>query len=367
MRIFLALFCGALLVLPARAETPAALPSAATPPATLRPAEGVLLLRNGSLIRGLITPAGNQFVVTLGETSEIRLPTTEVEAWCEDLADAYRWKSTHLPADHADAHIALADWCLKQRLFEQSEFHYQTAFKREPKNSRVAAFAERLAIARKLAEPPPKATVEIAAPRTNLDEIEQSLRDVPKTALERFAASVQPILLNRCSAGACHGVGSKSEFRLLRATGNQQLPQRFTQRNLQATLQFVDRENPLNSPLLRVPQAPHGDALAAVFDERSKRQAEEVQAWLSLFTPRASNAAAPIVAGNSAIPVKPAGQSGAETAQPSVQPASAGEALPLSKPGSAGEFRPRDPFDPEIFNRRFGPNRLATPGGTSPR
>lgn len=367
MRIFLAILGGALLALPARAETPAVLPAAATPPATLRPAEGVLLLRNGSLIRGLITPAGNQFVVTLGETSEIRLPTTEVEAWCEDLADAYRWKSTHLPADHADAHIALADWCLKQRLFEQAETHFQTALAREPKNPRVAAFSERLAIARKLAEPPAQASAELAAPRSNLDEIEQSLRDVPKTALERFAASAQPILLNRCSAGACHGVGSKSDFKLLRATGNQQLPQRFTQRNLQATLQFVDRENPLNSPLLRVPQAPHGDALAAVFDERSKRQAEELQAWLSLFTPRPNNAAPPIVAGNAGAPPKPAAPSVTAPAPKEVQPASAGEALPQASPSAASEFRPRDPFDPEIFNRRFGPNRLATPGGTTPR
>src|SRR5690606_19870270 len=57
---------------------------------------------------------------------------------------------------------------------------------------------------------------------------------------------------------------------------------RFTQRNLYATLQYIDREKPENSPLLTFPARRHGTAATAVFDEHTKRQFEELLSWVKL-------------------------------------------------------------------------------------
>ena len=88
-----------------------------------------------------------------------------------------------------------------------------------------------------------------------------------KGSVEKFGAIVQPILLNRCAANQCHGPNAKSEFRLLRPPPGQIVSRRFTQRNLYAALQYVDRANPEASPLVVLPQQRHGNSLSAVFDK----------------------------------------------------------------------------------------------------
>ena len=44
----------------------------------LAPREGVLLLKNGHVMQGSITKAGDYFVLTLGKTGEVRLPVVDV-------------------------------------------------------------------------------------------------------------------------------------------------------------------------------------------------------------------------------------------------------------------------------------------------
>ena len=51
---------------------PHALGLAVVPPPT--PEEGLLVLRNGRVLRGRITRIGDRFAVALGENGEIRLP-----------------------------------------------------------------------------------------------------------------------------------------------------------------------------------------------------------------------------------------------------------------------------------------------------
>jgi hypothetical protein len=143
---------------------------------------------------------------------------------------------------------------------------------------------------------------------------------------------------------------------------------RFTQQNLYAVLKFLDKENPDASPLLVLPQKRHGGSLAAVFDKRTKHQLDDLAAWtqLVLAVPAPSPPATiaktqallsqqqdPHVKPASAeVPVEPesddAGAIGDDGAPRPFTPEK--HAAPLT-PSEA--FTPRDPFDPEIFNRKF--------------
>src|SRR5688572_29410649 len=74
----------------------------------LTPQQGLLLLRNGQILHGEITRAGDYYVVTLGPTGEIKLPAADVEMQSRDLAEAYAHKQATLLGTGAAPHLDLA-------------------------------------------------------------------------------------------------------------------------------------------------------------------------------------------------------------------------------------------------------------------
>ena len=337
-----------LLVVPAIA--------AAADGVALTPQAGLLVLRNGHVLAGEITRAGDYYVVTLGSTGEVRMPADEVEFQCGSMAEAYSKKRDAMSGSGSRPHLELASWCLRHNLHEQCAEQIAAAKELEAGNPDIAALERRL----ELAQAPAKshtAVVQTAATTTlSPEELEKKISDLPKASVERFSAIVQPILLNRCGANQCHGPNSKSEFRLLKPPAGQAASRRFTQRNLYATLSQIDASNPDVSPLLVMPQWRHGTALTAVFDRHTQAQLAELAAWVKTS-----------LRANVREPMKPAPATIAADSATLSQATS--EAMPnekstvdLSTDQTLGTedrtandktFVPRDPYDPEIFNRRF--------------
>jgi hypothetical protein len=140
----------------------------------------------------------------------------------------------------------------------------------------------------------------------------------------------------------------------LRPPGGQSPTQRFTHRNLFAVLQQLDTAEPDKSPLLIQAQRRHGTALTAVFDSRTQKQFEELKSWV-LATLAAPPSAAPPT-------IPPGGKT--TLSQPAPQPAPPADGLQtpaVEVRRSEDRFVPRDPFDPELFNRRFGSMTPVTP------
>ena len=167
-----------------------------------------------------------------------------------------------------------------------------------------------------------------------------------------------------------------------------------TQRNLQAALALVDREKPDESKLLQAPIRPHGTLKAPVFTDREQAQFRQLVQWVYLVAGAKESSARPSLEERGApllqtIPRKgrPADPEPAETA-PATAPLPSGsnqppdnfpdQAGPLGERATTGQplrvahmrgqlvlrqppkqaepstdFVPQDPFDPEIFNRRF--------------
>jgi hypothetical protein len=355
----------------------------------LTPQQGLLLLKNGNVIEGQITQAGDYYVVTLGTSGEIRLPTKDVEAQVQSLTEAYELRKHGMFEPGAKPHLALAEWCLRHNLHAPCGEQLVAAVRAEPDHPGIDAVERRLTQA--LQEQPPERPAVVArrpvpASSVSPEDLDKALRELPAASIEKFAATVQPILLNRCAGGQCHGGNSTAALHLLKPPRGQLPTQRFTQRNLYSVLQQLDRDRPELSPLLIEPQKRHGGATAPVFDRFSQEQLAEIAAWIDVTL---SPTVAPIPA---TIPVPPAGQTLSQavdaTSGGAVVPASAQESIEEKPevPGAAdvpaGEeqieaningqssksvatakstaqakapekpFIPRDPFDPEIFNRR---------------
>jgi len=350
----------------------AALGRAALGQAPLAPQAGILVLRNGQVLEGEVTRAGDYYVVCKGAGNEVRPKADDVELFCASLAEAYEFKVRHLSGISARPHLELANWCLRHGLYRQCSEQLVEAKELEPDNPQVKDLQTRLSLAIE-AIPPPGAPATTTAVIT-AEELERTVRALPKASVEKFGAVVQPILLNRCGANQCHGPNAKSEFRLLRPPAGQIVSRRFTQRNLYAAVKYLDPSNPEASPLVAIPQQRHGASLTAVFDKHSASQLAELLAWAKMTTaaPPASAPSGPasIVAAEATLSQPAAGVVSTPAATsavpaPTPQPG-AGAAVgvramrpPLDSPGGpppAAPARPpplRDRYDPEIFNQRY--------------
>jgi hypothetical protein len=349
----------------------AALPLSAAEPA-LGPRQGVVLLRNGHVIEGGITRAGDYYIVTLGQTGEIRLAAADVETTCVDVEDAYRYQAALIVGRKGAApHVALAEWCLRQGLSAQAQEQLDLARHKEPQHADIPAIERRLKFAPPAPQRTPVRQPESAA-SVSAEQLEETIRELPPGTLEKFAGVAQPILLNRCAAGGCHGPTARSEFRLLRPPSGQSPSKRFTQRNLFAALQYLDKEKPDASPLLALPQGRHGTAAAPIFDKRTQHQLDDLAAFVrhAVETPAAAPPAT--IARASALLTQPDTETQPASSQrprQSPAPAPAQPADESEAPAAAprrfapprdakelprnGQFAPSDPFDPEIFNRQF--------------
>jgi hypothetical protein len=125
---------------------------------------------------------------------------------------------------------------------------------------------------------------------------------------------------------------------------------------------MVDRERPGESPLLTAPTRPHGTVKSAIFTTRETNQYKQLVAWVY----QVSNQAVPIgsaaVAEAQSAPVRrTARRQHPRRKEPrsANDPAEGGKesqaADEHSLTGNADEAEAVDPFDPEVFNRRFQP------------
>jgi hypothetical protein len=326
----------------------------------LAPTAGLVLLRNGSLIEGAVTRAGDVVVVTQGNDVELRLPARDVEAVCASLDEAYEFKLRHASGSGIELHLSLAEWCLRHGLTGRSSEQLERASAIDASHPQLKSLQDRLLLSQQ-APPPAAAPPASPAGSASLEALDKAMQALPKASVEKFSGSIQPILLNRCGANQCHGPNARSAFRLLRPPSGQLATRRFTQRNLYAALSMLDRANPDASPLITKPQTRHGGSPTAIFDKHTQQQLAELIAWARLTVgaserPAAAPAPATIRPAQHTLS-QPAASDAPAPAE--VQAATgAGSVVtmrPLPEPPEAagGSYAPRDPYDPELFNRRY--------------
>lgn len=247
----------------------------------------------------------------------------------------------------------------------------------------------------------------VAETPATIEQLESMARELPTGTLERFTSVVQPMLVNRCGANNCHGPSGNTDYRLLRLSLGANATRRYTLRNLHATLRHIDRDASSDSALLTMAASPHGGSAAAPLPASDAGQVTLLRNWVQLAAQsRTSPAPARIASGDSrplqslpaptwngtfesdygkAALARDTSSKGGATAsvadsandRNSIHEASTADAtrVPLSRStvappvgastvGAApvinvdardvGMAVPGDPFDPEIFNRRFG-------------
>ncbi|MBL8829939.1 MAG: hypothetical protein JNM18_23370 [Planctomycetaceae bacterium] len=349
--------------------------------AALGPEDGVVFLTNGQALVGKVTRAGDYLYVVV-PNGEIRLRRQEVELFCRSFDEGYQLKKAAVPRGEITGHLDLADWCVRHHLYGYAAEQLVAARQLDPAHLRIGLIERRLELARerKIEE----STATEAAPNgPTLEELDRMIRALPTGVVDQFANTVQPMLLNNCTATGCHGASATNGFSLMRIPIGRNASRRLTQRNLYATLEKVNRAKPSESPLVVAAIRPHGGSKTPILSGRDLVQYQYLVAWVQRLGEGAKPVAAPTAATTQLAPGAPtpvpeprATDVLLQSARPqSAVPVANGDAATqraLDKLGSSpngaaptSDKQPatpsRDPFDPEVFNRRFFPDAPAAP------
>ena len=274
------------------------------------------------------------------------MSVTDVEFFGHDLDQVYRHRLAGIQPDQADQHLELSRWCLSHGLLDEAAWCLMRASQLNPLHPKLALMEERLLQAgrpRRL----PAEQGQGGAPAAPAAQ-PPALSELPAGMVSQFSRSVQPILLNSCTAAGCHRQGSDMAYRLHLPPRGRPLPQRQTLENLRATLEWTNRDDAQASRLLEMARTPHGAAHHDSSPLLGVRQYERLTAWV-----RRMATSRPDLAQVAAPGVMPAQH---EVPLPD-ESHDSGPILPVDQPDG------RDPFDPEVFNRQFlDQPRVADPG-----
>jgi hypothetical protein len=398
----------------------------AAEPLSSKKGHELLVLRNGQILEGRVSKLKGQYLVDLPD-GEIRVRDSEADFVCGSLDDAYQRKRAVIQVDGWQDHLDLARWCQRHNLIEQAKAELAIAEQASPNNPMLAALRRQMD---PIADTPPTPMKPPSEDDVSKDELDRIVRNLPTGTMETFTQTVQPTLINNCTATGCHGPQSTTNLRLFRVSSGEAANWRVSQRNLLTVLRYVNRENPAESPLLTVPSSPHGTAKAAIFNERRASQFQRLSAWAAALDAgegpsrfgdangiaqvragelsREPAPSAPGLLSPDAQKAKPlAARKKSETPRTSESDSAGEEVLPASYQEPPAEFlqssRARnagavssrktvpplessmpappiqkvqrgapllpsarsDPFDPEVFNRRYHP-AAGTPEGEKP-
>lgn len=372
--------------------------SAALPPPPVPPTrQQLLVLTSGRVVQGEISPTAGGYLVEFPQ-GRMLVPFTQVRLQARDLRDAYRKLRDSMPERTANAHVELAGWCLAHQLPDDARAELLAALELEPDRGSIRTMLRRL---ERGGDDPPGEPAAAPAAESVKHPDAQSLAGLSRESAQQFVLRIQPLLVNKCGRAGCHDASAGNDFRLTQVrvgSGGQRL---FTERNLAATLKFLNLDSPDRSPLLTAPQGNHGPAGAAIFSgSRGVDQWAALQHWVRQVaaertqpSPQPAHAtSAQAASGTTAFPhgsgeaaafpnrlaVPPAVPPAADTLQEftpqvvpreSVPPAAAARASTAPSPAAAGQppapfpagddeellrllrEEASDPFDPQIFNR----------------
>ncbi len=331
------------------------------------PTPGVLALRNGQVISGNILRDGDRYLVTLGESAEIRIRVDSVEFYGQDLQQLFQFKRSALvPADD-DGQLDLAEWCLRHGLLARAEQLLHPRPQQARVRSRWTDLQRRLDLAKL---PIARAVVPLSPaplPETQA-EMGQLLKGISGLNMQEFASFVQPLLLNTCSTATCHGAQSKTTFKLISPPRGRAIPTRYTRRNFYSTWQTLTPQHPDQSPLINITTAPHGGA-PAIFTQRKWDQYQRLVNWARSTSrttgspaPREINSPATILSQPRRVP-----QASTDPRDLVANPLTPTTPLNTRQSTAQPENEVRnpkrlphsvDPFDPNRFNRQFHAGRF---------
>lgn len=248
-----------------------------------RPASQLLVLADGQIVSGHITPRPDGYDIQVA-AGRLFINSDRVRFSAASLPDAYDRMRDSIPEFTPTNHLELARWCLGNRLYAQARREVLDALHLDPNRDdakrmlraleQVGERSNTAATGTGLTEYPSQVKIQRPAMET------RSLAGLNRSVAHSFVRDVQPLLKNKCATSGCHGAGGKSQFQL--ASTHRGSTPAIAERNLAAVLKQIDFSNPPASPLLKVGEQAHGNMVSSAFPGRTgANQLSILQNWVS--------------------------------------------------------------------------------------
>ena len=268
------------------AVLPVAIRAAEDPALSASPAPQILLLRNGSILRGKILSRGEDYLLSAPH-GQVVVPGALVRAACQDLQEAYEVLLERAAAQsQGSAYVTLAKWCQSVHLYDEARANLELALNLDAnldEARQLLTLNEELRVEHRRASRSPDEPREPAVARRDSTA---NLGGLPASLAAQFTSRIQPILTNNCSTASCHGPRSDSGFRLERVQVGQRSDRGAVERNLVSVLEFLDLEQPGQSPLLVKARESHGKPARPLMPgPAGQKQWRELQAWVQAAVP----------------------------------------------------------------------------------
>lgn len=388
-----ALGIGIAVCLPARGladEMPArlrAVPSPSQPASTSTVSQTTpcVLLRNDNVLFGAARQVGQFVVIKTGQGGEIKLDRQEVLCWADSIRNLYRYRVDHRQRGDLSAMARDARWCLRYDLYDLVAQEIRQIRALDPDNAEAKKIEDQLRRQVVWQEAPTQpvdgeveATMSPAIRIVGYEDPEVSDADslevdpeeppvaVDSQTLHRFASHIQPMLSNRC--GRCHEAGKREAggWTLMLPPAGSRASARMTRDNLSSVLVHIDPVAPDQSPLLVMATTAHGGQEAPL-DARNAKAVELLKLWLwmaasSTLEPSDPESTSGTSGGRSGEVVDASPRSASRLPEPAdlvsgsnsiPSPEVAGLNLDAMPSGPARLPQVANPFDPDLFNRRF--------------
>lgn len=371
--------------------------------------ERVIVLNSGRVMSGFATRNAGGWLVQQS-TGRVQVPAEQVRVVGNSLLDTYRLQRDAVVEPTPAGHVVLAQWCISYRLHDEARDELRKCLQLDPDHSTARKLLRRLDDTLDVASTKPS-PAESPLHRTAdgfLTPDAESLGGLSTDSAVGFTQRIQPLLMNKCGNASCHGTTALEKeldgFHLLPVRLGANSHRRYTERNLAEVLRYVDLQQPSLSPLVTLPQGAHGGTSGVFLGAAGGTQLKMLRTWIKTvadekraeeaeLTGRPQIADRPVTErrrpvadsaddeGSAARLLQTAG-----TGLPSDDPfasdpansersprnaatvsAAPGELTvaqrtghPIENSGNLQDtdatksaIRPDDPFDPDIFNRRF--------------
>jgi hypothetical protein len=309
-----------------------------------------VLMTNQNVLFGTAHQRGEYVIVRRDDDSEIQLNRQDVACWAKSLRGLYQFRLAHRRGSGLDVHLESARWCLRYQLFDLAIQELQAATRIDPGNQSIQLLAQQVrraqqATAEGVRAPDPSKpmfepnSVQVASYDASLSVEEE----FDAATLQQFARRVQPLLMNRC--GSCHTQHSERAWQLDLTASGSRASARMTKANLAATMPYVNADRPLESELyLRAIDGHAGKKVTlgplATVPTRSLmewlKRVRQINEWPKQGADLAASSEP------AAAVVQTASHTAPKTEMTGNKPTGV-QRLPAVT----------NPFDPELFNRRY--------------
>lgn len=361
--------------------------------------ERVIVMKSGRVLNGFASRNAGGWLVEQS-TGRVQVPEDEVRLVADSMVDAYRKLRDSVAEPTPTTHMTLAQWCISYRLHQEARNEVRRCLKLDPDHAAARKLLKRLDDMLDPPEPAPrpqdpkaKSIEGFLAPEV------ESLGGLSTESAVTFTQRIQPLLMNKCGNASCHGTtdpGEKREgFHLNPVRLGSSSHRLYTERNLAEVLRYVDLQEPAHSPLVTIPQGAHAGTAGVFHGTAGNTQLKMLRTWTKTVAEEKltqeqelsgrpsilAKSRRPQMATQAAAAIPPEG----ETEPPLASEPMTVEAPPKPKlltetnPAVAPQSRPQtspprpfsdpdatrlpeakpaakpanDPFDPDIFNRRF--------------